>query len=138
LNFSQKFFNLTLPDWATEEVIRKLDYFKALSFRWKTKTPEMKRLVAGPMISKILDNFKIRSDIPRDSTPAGESPFQSEEPFRRMRLFSGHDTTIAGVLDTWGVYNMMIPPFASALIMEMHRKPGAAESYIEVSLHRPL
>jgi hypothetical protein len=100
----------------------------------------MKRLVAGPMIGKILNNFKIRSEIRRDSRPAEESPFQNEEPFRRMRLFSGHDTTIAGILNTWGVYNNMIPPFASALFMEMHRKPeggggeAPSKSYIEVSV----
>jgi hypothetical protein len=54
-----------------------------------------------------------------------------------MRLFSGHDTPIAGLLNTWGVYNNLIPPFASTLFMEMHRKPEEGEppakSYIEVS-----
>jgi len=36
-------------------------------------------------------------------------------------MLSGHDITMVDLLNTLGVYNMKIPYYASALMMELHK-----------------
>ena len=69
-----------------------------MSFTVDTFTHEMKRLKGGPFVKELVEHF----DSVADNTL---SP-----PNRKVFMYSGHDTTVAPVLHTLGVFNMIAPP----------------------------
>ncbi|OXA61493.1 Testicular acid phosphatase [Folsomia candida] len=112
----ERYFNLTLPDWANRVLdstnLRELTlfYFQTLSY-----TDEMKRFRAGPLFNKVLHNF--------DLTMEGEI---GDEQGRLLYLISGHDHTISTFLDTLRLFSKNTrPTFASAVVVELHRRTDA-------------
>jgi len=44
---------------------------------------------------------------------------------RKLVLYSAHDNNISALLLTLGVYNYMVPPYGTMVLMELHRIPRA-------------
>ena len=49
---------------------------------------------------------------------------------RKVYIYSGHDTTVAPILHTLGVFNGLAPPYASAILVELLDTNGL---YVKIS-----
>eukprot|EP00096_Caligus_rogercresseyi_P013635 TRINITY_DN6265_c0_g1_i1.p1 TRINITY_DN6265_c0_g1~~TRINITY_DN6265_c0_g1_i1.p1 ORF type:complete len:423 (-),score=74.06 TRINITY_DN6265_c0_g1_i1:202-1470(-) len=102
--FIEELYNKSLPEWTKRVYPEPLNTISALSFLSPTWTEELKRLKSGPLITQLLENFEGALD------PKGPS----------FIMYSGHDTTVAALLNSLGVFPAQIPPYASCVIMEVH------------------
>lgn len=82
----------SVPDWAQKLLTPggALEKFSEYWLQLNTGTTEMKRLKSGFLLRDILDRFKSKAE--------------SKIPNERMAIFSGHDMTIASLLNTMGLY----------------------------------
>uniref|UniRef100_A0A146M4M1 acid phosphatase n=1 Tax=Lygus hesperus TaxID=30085 RepID=A0A146M4M1_LYGHE len=107
----EKLNNYTLPEWTNSVFPEKMVVPAGLNFAKATWTPEMKRLKGGPLVKEMLSNMqkKVKGVL----SEAGQN----------VTVFSAHDTTVANFLNTIGVFNMLPPPFASLVLVELRKTP---------------
>lgn len=113
-----------MPEWTDK--LFETDLIKnwfLYSIDVMTYNDELKRLRSGPLVEKIVKNMVL------NETLMGEEN-KSRNGRKRIHFFSGHDTTIAGVLDTLGIHNKKRPPFASALMLELHQRENSRGTYL--------
>ncbi|XP_012060520.1 PREDICTED: venom acid phosphatase Acph-1-like [Atta cephalotes] len=100
---------LPLPEWA-------YDYFPygplfdgiVAAYNISNFTPLIRRLYAGPMIRAMTDNMI-----------AAQNP--NAAPNTKIYLYSGHETNIASMLHSFGVYKPHVPEYSSAVILELQQ-----------------
>ena len=99
--------NFTLPAW-TRSVFpgQQFKQLRDLSFTVDTLTQELKRLKGGPLVKEMLSHW--------DQLQAG-----TLDPEMKVFMYSGHDTTVAPLLHTLGVFNTIAPPYASLVLVEL-------------------
>ena len=86
-----------------------------LSFALQTHTLKMQRLAAGPIIRRITDLFSNKTGI------------NGTVDERRLTLLSGHDSTLAAVLNALGLFRPpRQTPYSSALIFELREDDNDA------------
>jgi len=51
----------------------------------------------------------------------------------KMFMFSGHDKIIAEVLQSLGVFDMILPDYATAFMVELHKDPKYKDFNLEVN-----
>ncbi|XP_031627083.1 prostatic acid phosphatase-like isoform X2 [Contarinia nasturtii] len=116
----QSFHNKTLPDWARKAIEPNgaLESINDFSFKMLTITKELARLRSGFLIKEMFQRFakKINSTL---------------EPNCSLWFYSGHDGTVASLLDSLGVFEAHLPPFASSVHLELY-KVGEEEHYIQI------
>ncbi|XP_071454641.1 prostatic acid phosphatase-like [Hetaerina americana] len=106
----EKRYNLTLPDWTKTVYPDKMKYLAAFSFSLPAYTKELQRLKMGNLVGEMVNHFIKKKD-------ATLSP-----PNRKLFIYSGHDTTIANLLMTFGVFDPPFsPPYTSTILLELHR-----------------
>lgn len=83
----------SLPEW-TKSVYSDMAYLSARSFATKTSTTQLARLKGGFLLKDMLTRFthKVKHTL---------------KPDRSMWVYSGHDTTVANLLNTLGVFEVM-------------------------------
>lgn len=101
---------LQLPDWALNfypEPLREI--FNFLSFELPNYNNELKQLHCGPLLREIIQHFddKINGSIKQ-----------------KWWHYSGHDITIANLLNCLNVYDGDRPVYGSAVFLELHSRPG--------------
>lgn len=97
-----------------------VEYIARYDFKTYTDTPQMARLISGSLIKEIIQHI---SEKITNST---------QYPDRSLWLYSGHDFTIANVLNALGLYEVPhIPPFASSLHFELF-KTQDNEHYLQI------
>jgi len=114
-------FNLTLPAWTDQVFSVKNGTFKDLrdlSFTVDTLTEELRRLKGGPLVKEMIQHF----DAFATSTDTSNE--------MKVYIYSGHDTTVAPILHTLGVFNGLAPPYASAILVELLDTNGL---YVKIS-----
>lgn len=109
--FCESRHNLTAPDWVTAEVMKKLQVLKDFSFQVMFgvhKQREKSRLQGGMLLGEILKNL---------------SKVAARDPLHRLKLMmlSAHDTTVAALQASLGVFSGKQPPYASCHIFELRR-----------------
>lgn len=107
----EEIYNLALPEWTREVYPDKLYPISALSFAVKTYTPLLARLKSGPLLKEILTHFKNKSKNKLD-------------PNRNYWVYSGHDTTVANILNTLGVFKAIgyhNPPYTATVLFELRK-----------------
>ncbi|OXU31428.1 hypothetical protein TSAR_013713 [Trichomalopsis sarcophagae] len=98
---------LSLPDWCSKEDYEKLEDLAHLSFLIRTHTPQMTRIVAGPIVQKFLENIE-KSGKGLDG--------------KEIYLYSGHDINIAQFCNAHNFTEVpKIPDYGTALIIEKLR-----------------
>jgi len=109
----ENIYGMELPQW-TKKVFPggKFEELRDLSFTVDTFNQEMKRLKGGPFVKEMVEHFDSVAD--KSLTP----------PNRKVFMYSGHDTTVAPVLHTLGVFNMIAPPYASMVVVELLDRQG--------------
>jgi len=125
--FIENNWNRTLPEWTKNIPGGSFPggRFKALrdfSFTIDTFTPELKRLKGGPFIKKVLEDS--------DKVMTGKM----DPPGRKMFMYSAHDTTVAPILHTLGVFDPPIAPnYAACILMDLIERNS--QYYIKISYY---
>ena len=109
--------NMTLPDWATATLApfnatvfpNILSPLNELSFDLLSYDKVLRRLGGGALLADMTNHLS-------QKVSATLSP-----PNRKLFMYSGHDSDVAALLGTLGVYNGIAPPLASCVIFELHR-----------------
>ncbi|XP_050996156.1 prostatic acid phosphatase [Acomys russatus] len=110
--FCEGVHNLTLPSWATKDTmttLRELSELSLLSLYGIHKQKEKSRLQGGVLVSEIIKNMKAATHSPK---------------YRKLVMYSAHDTTVCGLQMALDVYNGILPPYASCHIMELYSDEG--------------
>ncbi|CAG9861469.1 unnamed protein product [Phyllotreta striolata] len=115
--FIETLFNYTLPDWATKVYPGKLEPWANLAFAMDTFTKDLARLKTGLLMNHIVTFFR------NHTINAPET--------RKFLMLSGHDTTIANVLNTLGAFQYHCPPYASTIIFELRTRLNG-QHYVNV------
>jgi len=119
----------TLPIYNSERVQQLI----GIAFRLGAYTPQFQRFLSGPLLHLVQNNLKAKTDIGENRTSVIPSQFPFMHDYRRkMIIFSGHDTIMAYLMTTLGVYEDIRPPFASALLLELHMDANTGNYYLEV------
>lgn len=116
--------NYTLPSWTKDVYPDTLYRVGTFSFQLRTMTDTMKRLRGGPLLKDIVTHMKEK----RDGTL---------KPDRNLWVYSGHDTTIAALLDTMRVFKPHVPLFAATVMVEL-RKNQDNEHFVSVYYKRSI
>lgn len=105
-----------LPEWTEGIFPSKTLPIAEFYVRLLTKTPFMKKIKAGPLVTEILENMS-----------ANKNKMESE---KALNIYAAHDITLINVMNSMGFLNQTSnkPDFASALAIELH------ESYTGVDL----
>lgn len=107
--FIEELYNFTLPEWTKEVYPDKLKPVSGLSFAVKAYTPLLARLKSGPLLREILNHMQSKTKNKLDEN---------------YYVYSGHDTTIANMLNTLGVFKGMgyhNPPYVSTVMFELRK-----------------
>ncbi|CAL1677640.1 unnamed protein product [Lasius platythorax] len=103
---AQKTMNLTLPEWCTDEVYRKMQDIIVLEYDIRSYTTQLKRLNGGMLIKKFIDNINVESKH-RNS--------------RKMYVYSGHEVNLAAFVRAHNISEPKIPGYGSTFIFEKLR-----------------
>jgi lysosomal acid phosphatase len=103
----EKIYNMTLPDWVTDDVYDEMWAVRTLGRSLMYPTKETVRLRGGPLLGKMLSNMLSKPN--------------NTDNDMQLYLYSTHDNTMAALLSTWDHYNGTNPPYASAIIVELHQ-----------------
>uniref|UniRef100_A0A8C8S0T4 acid phosphatase n=1 Tax=Pelusios castaneus TaxID=367368 RepID=A0A8C8S0T4_9SAUR len=102
--------NYTLPEWASQEVMGKMEKLAALSLQslfgiYKTK--EKSQLQGGLLVNAIL------KDIKQAIKPSNK---------RKIRIYSAHDTTIGALQMALNIFNGKLPPYRACQFFELYQE----------------
>lgn len=98
-----------LPEWTRGVYPEKLYPISALSFASRTYTPQLARLKSGPLLKEILTHF------------INKTLGLLEQNYW---VYSAHDTTVANMLNTLGLFKPMgyhNPSFRAAVLFELRQ-----------------
>uniref|UniRef100_A0A667XCX1 Acid phosphatase 2, lysosomal n=1 Tax=Myripristis murdjan TaxID=586833 RepID=A0A667XCX1_9TELE len=106
----QRIHNLTLPRWATQEVLdtlRKIASFEVMYSILSHKRKEKARLSGGVLLNAILRNFS--KAVEQGST-------------LKFIMYSAHDSTLITLQAALDVYNGLLPPYAACQLFEFYQE----------------
>ncbi|XP_053218935.1 testicular acid phosphatase isoform X3 [Podarcis raffonei] len=127
--FCQKTHNLTLPSWATPQVLATLSEMEAFNVEAHVgmhASQEKARFTGGILLGAILSNFSkvVCRDLPL-----------------KMIMYSAHDSTLIALQGALGVYNGPPPPYAACHGFEFYQESNNSFSvsmfYRNKSSHQP-
>ncbi|CAF3857711.1 unnamed protein product [Rotaria sp. Silwood2] len=104
--FVEHIYNRT-PAWADEHVRKNLSNINDLSFHFLYLNNDSKRIRGGPLIQDIWMNM--------NSSSRGES-------YRKVQMYSAHDTTVSAALAFLGINYPHQPSYASALFLDLYKQ----------------
>ena len=112
--------NVWSEHWTKEEqlnVVSKLLESQKMRYRYNWDTPIIHRLRAGGFLMESNKNFNL---------------VLNNQNKKKLYVYSTHDTMIAPVMQSLGIFNDNPPPFGATLILELHKKKdsrGEANNY---------
>ncbi|KAM5138638.1 lysosomal acid phosphatase [Mantella aurantiaca] len=127
--FCEARHNLSLPSWATPEVVTRLSELKDFSFRFLFGIIEQEkkaRLQGGVLVAQILKNITAATHNATGSL--------------KLIAYSTHDTTLGALQMALDVYNGKQAPYASCHIFELYEEDSGnftVEMYFRNDSSRP-
>nr|CAD7568394.1 unnamed protein product [Timema californicum] len=115
----QELYNLTIPEWTKPyypQPLRNLELFE--QFITAAGTEELKRLSTGPLLKEIITNTQAKVN-------------GTLSPDRGLYIYSAHDGNVVDLLQGLDVFNGILVPYASAVMIELRSKSD--EYFITVS-----
>jgi len=110
---AEELLGLGLPTWAQPVVsTENFQMLYNLSFAVKTWTPEAKKLRAGPILADLNAHFHER--------------IVNQSMETKFFLYSAHDNTMINVLHSLDIYDLLRPPYGSAMMLELHERVTAS------------
>nr|XP_014987625.2 prostatic acid phosphatase [Macaca mulatta] len=116
--YCESVHNFTLPSWATEDAmtkLRELSELSLLSLYGIHKQKEKSRLQGGVLVNEILNHMKRATQMPS---------------YKKLIMYSTHDTTVSGLQVALDVFNGLLPPYAACHLMELYFEKG--EYFVEM------
>ncbi|KAG1714104.1 Prostatic acid phosphatase [Nymphon striatum] len=110
--------NMTEPRWLMDIWSEVLSINNEV-YGLMVPSRELKRLKAGPFLKEIIEHCKMKI---------------SKKAVQKIFLYSAHDTIISIILDALSVYNGVQPPYASAIIIELHDLGEGSNNYGDYAL----
>ncbi|GMT18953.1 hypothetical protein PFISCL1PPCAC_10250, partial [Pristionchus fissidentatus] len=104
------------PEWMNDSLWEKIVKVYDDSSRLAFHTNTLRRLRGGPLVHEVLDRFTAKIEGKLEKT--------------KMYAYSAHDTTLAAILATFGIFPVRFPLYATAIVIEMHQR--GKEYYIEM------
>jgi len=101
---------LELPEWTKKIYPEPLYSTASLVYEYLNIDPDVKKIHAGYFLQKMVNDSVAK--INNELEPAG----------RKMFLYSAHETTLGYVLHALKVSKPHIPPYGSAIILELHQR----------------
>lgn len=108
---SEDDYGLSLPSWTSEYYPGLLEQLGSVDYEYSTATPTLKKLSAGFLLKKILDD----SFAKQNGTLSDE---------RKIFLYSAHEWNVATMLRALNVFYRHIPPFGATVFFEIHNVNG--------------
>ncbi|KAG5866729.1 hypothetical protein JTB14_009789 [Gonioctena quinquepunctata] len=130
--FVESYHNQTLPEWTKSVFPTKMEHFVELEFATYSRTYELARFAAGPMIDLIASHFEnITRKIPATA---------------KFLMLSGHDNTLFTLSNALNISDHRIPGYATTLIFELRSRQKSLyinifyknETYGETLIERTL
>uniref|UniRef100_A0A8D0CVB1 Acid phosphatase 2, lysosomal n=1 Tax=Sander lucioperca TaxID=283035 RepID=A0A8D0CVB1_SANLU len=125
----QRIHNLTLPRWATQDVLdtlKRIASFEVMYSILSHKRKEKARLSGGVLLNGILRNFS--RAVEQGST-------------LKFIMYSAHDSTLITLQAALDVYNGLLPPYAACQLFEFYQENDGSYSlelyYRNDSRHDP-
>ncbi|KAG7227797.1 hypothetical protein INR49_013591, partial [Caranx melampygus] len=125
----QRIHNLTLPRWATQDVLdtlKRIASFEVMYSILSHKRKEKARLSGGVLLNAILKNFS-------KAVEQGSS--------LKFIMYSAHDSTLITLQAALDVYNGLLPPYAACQLFEFYQEYDGSYSvelyYRNDSWHEP-
>merc|ERR1712222_253928 len=111
-------YNKTLPEW-TKAVFPggEFERLRLMLFSLSTANHQLARLKGGPFIKEMLEHFTFL--IEKQTEVVNHV---LEKKAKLLYVYSGHDTSIATILNSLNVFNGLAPPYASAVLLEMFKQ----------------
>uniref|UniRef100_A0A8D3AV56 acid phosphatase n=1 Tax=Scophthalmus maximus TaxID=52904 RepID=A0A8D3AV56_SCOMX len=106
----QMIHNLTLPRWATRDVLdtlRRIASFEVMYSILSHKRKEKARLSGGVLLNAILRNF---------------SGAVEQRSSLKFIMYSAHDSTLITLQAALDVYNGLLPPYAACQLFEFYQE----------------
>lgn len=112
--FIEKIYNFTLPPWTRDVYPYKMRGTCEMSFAVACYTQEMARLKTGLWFGEMLEHMiNTTRQIARS------------DHHQLLRIYSGHDTTIANILNALHLFSPPhAPPYAATILFELRRLPS--------------
>lgn len=111
--------NLTLPEWCTDDVYRRMQEVVVLEYEIRSYTTQLKKLNGGILIKKFIDNINKHSNS------------------RKMYVYSGHEVNIAAFARVQNISEPKLPDYGSAFLFEKLRD-DSGKLYIKVIIYNSL
>ncbi|VEN39474.1 unnamed protein product [Callosobruchus maculatus] len=105
MNIYKKFKPAYVPEWYAALDQQTMDYIAGACFQLPTHTEQLRRLTTGPLFNHLINKL--------DGAIKGET--------HKFLMLSGHDSTLAPLLDTVDCFDYKIPDLASVAIFEVYR-----------------
>jgi hypothetical protein len=102
----QNLSGIPFPDWLREGDFETLTELSTYTLNLMFTSTEKSRLTAGNWLGKVMGDMMDK----RDNTTQDI----------KLYLYSAHDTTVVAMATALGVYNGIMPPYATALIIELY------------------
>jgi len=111
-------YNKTLPEW-TKAVFPggEFERLRLMLFSLTTANHQLARLKGGPFIKEMLEHFTFL--ISKQTEVVNHV---LEKKAKLLYVYSGHDTSIATILNSLKVFNRLAPPYASAVLLELFKR----------------
>ncbi|XP_063242510.1 uncharacterized protein LOC134542291 [Bacillus rossius redtenbacheri] len=117
--FIEDLYNLKLPDWVTPYYPTPLRNLYLLeNYIVNAGTTELQRYAAGPMLKEIIENMQAKVNA-------------TLSPDRSLYIYSAHDDNVVNTLQALKVFNGILVPYASTVLIELREKSGSF--YVTVS-----
>ncbi|GAB1610523.1 prostatic acid phosphatase-like [Argonauta hians] len=124
--FCRQRHNISLPSWVTAQTMASLEQLHVLKMKAYFYTPHMQKLKGGYLLWDIMENMNLKVTEP--------------DTRRRLVMYSAHDSTLVALMMSMNVFNNILPPYASCLIVELHQHSNQSY-YVEIfyrnSTHHP-
>lgn len=99
----------SLPDWTKKVYPGDMEWISSKSFAVNAYTPQLARLKSGNLLKEMLDRFKNKTN-------------SNLVPNRSLWIYSAHDTTVANILNTLGMFELHNPPYRACIMLELRLK----------------
>ena len=107
--------NITLPEWATKDVERKMNSLVKLEYDLQSHNTAMKRLNGGFLVKEFIKNM--------DAKKTRNSP--------KIYVYSGHEVNVAAFARAHDLTQPEMPFFGSTIIVEKLRN-CAGKQFVRV------
>lgn len=139
--FFQEFLNQTIPDWAKQIYPEPFHIAASWQCKFENYNPTLIRLNGGIPINSIVGvafytslftGHMLQYFVQESARKINGS---ITPPGRKMFLYSGHENDIVKMLAALNVYEQHVPPYCSAVMLELHKKVSTSEYGYMVSGH---